>query len=236
MNISARRVAFFSLIIATVVGFSGCGKTSSQKSDPESKKAESTKLKLDHKPADKWEGKVTIEVGGVKEYQALVEKHKGKVVVVDLWSTWCKPCLEELPKMAAVQQIYGDKVVCIAVALDYEANMPNDPKHLEEIRKPVEESFRKAFGKMLGKDGELNAEFRLFIANDVGEKFMNALNAVSQPTILVYDQSGKMTLFDINTVNQEKNEKAKKAGEKRPTQDEVSYNKHIVPVLDKLTK
>jgi thiol-disulfide isomerase/thioredoxin len=34
---------------------------------------------------------------------------KGKVVLVDFWATWCKPCLETMPKLQNLYRIYSDK-------------------------------------------------------------------------------------------------------------------------------
>ncbi len=42
---------------------------------------------------------------------------RGKVVVLNLWATWCPPCLEELPSLLAMQhQLPG--VVVVAVSID----------------------------------------------------------------------------------------------------------------------
>ena len=43
---------------------------------------------------------------------------KGKVVLLNLWATWCPPCIRELPALDRLQQRLGDKdfeVVAIAV-------------------------------------------------------------------------------------------------------------------------
>jgi thiol-disulfide isomerase/thioredoxin len=44
---------------------------------------------------------------------------KGKVAVVNLWATWCAPCVKEMPTLAALQAAYAGKPVVVApVSLD----------------------------------------------------------------------------------------------------------------------
>lgn len=43
----------------------------------------------------------------------------GKVVLVNLWATWCVPCREEMPDFAALQADYGgDSFEIVAINLD----------------------------------------------------------------------------------------------------------------------
>jgi thiol-disulfide isomerase/thioredoxin len=42
----------------------------------------------------------------------------GKVVVVNFWATWCKPCEHEIPAFARVANRYADKVVILGVMID----------------------------------------------------------------------------------------------------------------------
>ena len=44
---------------------------------------------------------------------------KGQVVVVNLWATWCAPCVKEMPTLAKLQGAYAGKPVKIlAISLD----------------------------------------------------------------------------------------------------------------------
>jgi thiol-disulfide isomerase/thioredoxin len=44
---------------------------------------------------------------------------KGKVVVLNLWATWCAPCVEEMPTLAKLQaEFAGKPVEVVAVSID----------------------------------------------------------------------------------------------------------------------
>lgn len=46
---------------------------------------------------------------------------KGKVVLVDIWATWCGPCRSEIPYLKKLEkEMYGKDVVFISVSLDEE--------------------------------------------------------------------------------------------------------------------
>jgi len=44
---------------------------------------------------------------------------KGQVVVLNVWATWCRPCLEEIPLLEATHQQFGAQgVTTIGVSID----------------------------------------------------------------------------------------------------------------------
>jgi cytochrome c biogenesis protein CcmG, thiol:disulfide interchange protein DsbE len=45
-----------------------------------------------------------------------IDRYKGKVVVLNIWATWCKPCLEEMPSMDRLQQLYPDKIAVVTIS------------------------------------------------------------------------------------------------------------------------
>ena len=50
-----------------------------------------------------------------KKERNLIQYH-GKVVLVNIWATWCSPCIEELPSLLLMAQKFQKKLVVIAVS------------------------------------------------------------------------------------------------------------------------
>lgn len=62
-----------------------------------------------------------------------LDRFKGKVVLMNLWATWCAPCKKEMPALDALQKEKGGAdFEVVAVSLDFGG--PDKPKKfLEEI-------------------------------------------------------------------------------------------------------
>ncbi|MCE3233489.1 MAG: hypothetical protein K0R98_1746 [Rickettsiaceae bacterium] len=92
----------------------------------------------------------------------------GKVVLLNFWATWCKPCANEMPSLSRLQEnLTGHDVVLIALSLDYQG--------LAEV-------------KDFYKKHEIS-NMRIFL-DQKGQSF-KAFKLGALPTTIVIDKSGK---------------------------------------------
>jgi len=48
-----------------------------------------------------------------------LSEFKGKVVVMNLWATWCAPCQKEMPTLAALQKGFGaEPIAIVPISID----------------------------------------------------------------------------------------------------------------------
>ncbi len=53
------------------------------------------------------------------KFEDIIKQHKGKYVLVDLWASWCVPCIEEIPAWQALKKNYSsDEIAFLNVSLD----------------------------------------------------------------------------------------------------------------------
>ena len=45
-------------------------------------------------------------------------EYRGKVVLVDVWATWCPPCRESLPEVAELQRASGETYAVLPISVD----------------------------------------------------------------------------------------------------------------------
>ena len=62
---------------------------------------------------------VKLTAGTWKDVEALVAKNPGRIVVVDVWSMSCLPCMTEFPHLVEMHRKHGAKVICISFNVDY---------------------------------------------------------------------------------------------------------------------
>ncbi len=148
----------------------------------------------------------TVEILSWDQTQKRREQFRGKVVVLDVWSTYCDPCVREFPNLVKLQDRLGDKVVCISFNTDY-SGAKNEPP----------ESFRKRVQEFLTVQ-----KARLFnvLSSDPNDEFYTKIRLGGPPAVFVYDRQGKLVKrFDNSQV---------------PKTPEFNYKHDVAPLVERL--
>ncbi len=126
---------------------------------------------------------VTLQILDDQELMSLIESKRGKVVVMDIWSTSCDPCVKEFPHFVEFSRKYPDRVACISLSLDYEGLGSPDDAYTKD---PV-----------LGFLREQEATMDNVLASVGIDEMCKRLNLSAPPTAFVYDAQGKLQkVFD----------------------------------------
>ena len=111
------------------------------------------------------------------ELNTLLESSKGKVVILDLWATWCPPCRKEIPGFINLYKKYKDKgLEIIGVAFD---------ENGQEVVPP----FMKAMG----------INYQVYLdGGDIAQKY----DLQAYPTTIVYGKDGKAASKHVGYVSE----------------------------------
>jgi len=102
-----------------------------------------------------------------------LKQHRGKVVVLDFWATWCPPCRASIPELAKMQDKYRDKgLVVLGISTD-------------DKRKASDE-YLQSFCKKL----KINYVVLRYDYKVIEDYF--GLQAPSLPTVYVIDREGRV--------------------------------------------
>ena len=117
--------------------------------------------------------------------------YKDRVVVVNIWATWCGPCRQEMPDLVKLNKEYKSRgLVVLGLATTY--NERNDPEHVKEFVKSQNIDY-----KIVWDDGTLTAPLvqsvngrgvipQSFVISRDGKivKHFSGFNAVSTPALM----------------------------------------------------
>ncbi len=100
----------------------------------------------------------------------------GKYVYIDVWATWCGPCIAEIPFLKKVEEKYeGKNIAFVSISVDVQ-------KDFEKWKKFVAE-------KQLGG-------VQLFADKDWNSDFIKSFGINSIPRFILIDPSGKIVSAD----------------------------------------
>lgn len=72
-----------------------------------------------------------IKLTDLEGNESLLTDYKGKWVILNLWATWCPPCLVEIPDLVMFHEANKDKNA-IVIGVNYEDNDPAKVKAFAE--------------------------------------------------------------------------------------------------------
>jgi len=120
-------------------------------------------------PADQRRLVSSVEYVDSSGIQHSLAEYKGKVVVVDVWATWCPPCRRSLPEIAALQGRDGNDFVVLAMSVDQNG--------WDDVRPFLGANPQMGLRAALPKDG----------------KALDAFGSIrSIPTTLIVDRQGRL--------------------------------------------
>ena len=130
---------------------------------------------------------VEVKVADLVKLEETIKSKSGKVVVVDIWSLSCAPCMREFPHLVELSQRYPDRVACVSLNVDYIGLKSKPP-----------ESYLPAAQDFLNKQ---QASLTNLLSAATDEAVLAKFKLESIPAILIYGLDGKLlhTLTDTNT-------------------------------------
>lgn len=178
----------------------GCS-ASTDSQDPMTREADKNGSEVESTPD------ISVEIGSWNDVQQIIAENKGKVVVVDLWSTSCVPCIREFPNLVALQKEFPDSVTCVSLCLNYDGSTSKPPEsHVEDVT------------EFLIKQ---EAYITNVICNEVDFDIYDKLDLASIPAVYVYGIDGELAKRFDNADDEYEGEG-------------FTYEQHIVPLVKEL--
>lgn len=87
-------------------------------------------------------------------FEKVLDKHKGKVIVLDVWASWCSDCIKAMPKLKQLQAEYPQiEHVFISMDKDFDPWQKGIKKYnIQGDHYWAEDGMKGVFGKAIDLD------------------------------------------------------------------------------------
>lgn len=179
---SRRRTTLLLSVAASVLALSGCGKGDVGSSSGDTKFVQGTGQITKAAEGDR-QAAPDISGKGVDGGKLKLSDYKGKVVVLNVWGSWCAPCRAEAPNLAKVSKETDDK----------------DVQFLGINTRDLDKANAKAFERNYG------VEYPSFY--DPSGKLIlkfpgNSLSPQAIPSTLILDRDGKIAVRALKELSE----------------------------------
>ena len=127
--------------------------------------------------ASRQPGQVDLQPMNLAGFGRFIARQRGKVVVVDVWATYCPPCMRDFHHLVELHREENPhKVVCVSLNIDNQGLAPVDrlvPRVLQFLEKQ-------------------KATFDNILMTDDADRVYRSLGLVGIPAVLIYDQQGRL--------------------------------------------
>ncbi len=70
--------------------------------------------------ADKKPAELLVDVDEKSIQEVIKRSNENKAVMINVWATWCAPCIEEFPYLMKLHEEYGDDFNLLLINADFE--------------------------------------------------------------------------------------------------------------------
>ncbi len=150
------------------------------------------------------ESAISVQLVDIAGFEEQLKKLAGKVVVADVWSTSCPPCMREYPHLVTLSKRWPEQVACVSLNVDYIGikSKPAD-SYLPKVSEFLVKQESQTVINLLSTEAD----------SDVFEK----LKIDSIPAAFVYDREGKLV---------------KTFSEANSGDDGLTYDGDIIPMIE----
>jgi thiol-disulfide isomerase/thioredoxin len=164
-------------IACCLLASAGCNRPAIQTSAPASSATVGNQGAAQNASAIKSADGIELSIVSFDEINERIARHRGKVVVMDAWSTSCPPCLAEFHNLVDLDRKYGrEQLACISLSFDFEGL--GSP---EEQREPVLKFLRSQ-----------KATFENLLSSEESDALYRKFKLAAIPAVFVYDRTGKL--------------------------------------------
>lgn|SRR5699024_2313318 len=143
---------FVIMALSIMVLFAACSNSNSQ-SKPESNNSENNTATNTQNDEKELQEAPDFTLKDMEGNSFTLSEHEGKVIVLNVWATWCPPCRKEIPDFIDIQREMRDEgVLFVGVSVDREG---------WEVVRPFAEKYEINY-PLVVDDGTINQKYGPF--------------------------------------------------------------------------